>query len=1163
MGALLSAEGRKLPSGAHCDSGRGAGEQHPEGAEVEEGESSAVVEYQEIVKKDKNAPVAHFSTASATKKDLLETLLTRSLDKSVWVRYRVLQTLTSLASNTRVAALPRDQWSRVLEIATRRLQDSASTSRKASMQLVRALIEFHPYGPALQGSGDERVKAQRLLEEVAARFRKLQDEEAEEAEETLAAVGGGEDGHSQKRRRLQKKTVTDMTVEKDIAQALAEDGEACEDPEAERQRQREALIRMRDCYAQRLHFVELLDAAESRLRGLLSSKTNTDVTEAISVVVELRLKGVPAATKAFDQVLGLVWSRHPPIKDAAVDAFNRMHLEGRDTVTAVRSMLEMYEQGCTGGSWTYTHLASVQELIQLSAEKGFIDIKGAIPELVASLSTPTCPMALRALTALAAASGTQLAEQLPRIAELMGPKGSAAGTTPAEVLDRSRLLCHMLYRLYTCSKAPLSDEGWKHLWSLCQHAVCVLVECFARETVPAEWFGAAQAAMDLSFELAFSPQANQGVQQCPDKLWEQILGRMLCSVLDKSGSAPPKADAMPICDASGTEEARESGTEGAAAGAVEASAFEGSAIVEKVSAARIGCVVFIAGHLALKMLIYLETLQSALKKKRLRDEDDRMTAAREEKKKKPKAKGKKGAKEEEEDGGGEAQSMGMAGQEEREAEAFAEIAESGLIFGAKSMLDRIKPLIFACLMDTNLRNDPVIRRLGAISLCKYMTVSKKFCEENLQLLFSILFPKNKDASAPLSFTQKGDEAGDVARANGMGALFEDLTLRQSLLVAVGDLLFRHPNVVEPWTGRLYSTLGSGTSSSDGQGTGLRLTALLVLTHLVLNDMMKPRAQLLSRVLWLTACTHESTARVSRILFQELSKRSSNVIYNLLPQIIASMPNHQASAGDVEGGAEGRVQFVMQFVDKEKHIEGLIEKLAIRLEQAANITDGKAAVTITDTQMAAEDADEGASTPSQAKATVSCLSHALSGMNYTDRCVLRLHDAVVVRKVLHTALAYNEVTRDCVLQIVDKCRKAKAAPKLDGGAPPEAEPDAAAPDNAAPANGKSGVSAAAAAALDAIESTVHGLAKGKEEDPDHPAPVPDDGAAAPVAAPKAAGKGRGKGAKRKAAAEEDENAGFDEEPAGRKKGAGRGRGGGAAKAVAKKHKGKNEDDDYEP
>ena len=31
---------------------------------------------------------------------------------------------------------------------------------------------------------------------------------------------------------------------------------------------------------------------QARLRGLLSSKTATDVTEAISVVVELRLRGV-------------------------------------------------------------------------------------------------------------------------------------------------------------------------------------------------------------------------------------------------------------------------------------------------------------------------------------------------------------------------------------------------------------------------------------------------------------------------------------------------------------------------------------------------------------------------------------------------------------------------------------------------------------------------------------------------------------------------------------------------------------------------------------------------------------------------------------------------------------------------------------------------------
>ena len=106
----------------------------------------------------------------------------------------------------------------------------------------------------------------------------------------------------------------------------------------------EALQRMQQCYASRVHFVELLDAAEARLRGLLASKTATDVTEAIGVVVELRLRGVPAAARAFHQVLGLVWSRHAPIRDAVVEAFHRMHLEGRDAESAAQAILAIYKE---------------------------------------------------------------------------------------------------------------------------------------------------------------------------------------------------------------------------------------------------------------------------------------------------------------------------------------------------------------------------------------------------------------------------------------------------------------------------------------------------------------------------------------------------------------------------------------------------------------------------------------------------------------------------------------------------------------------------------------------------------------------------------------------------------------------------------------------------
>lgn len=80
------------------------------------------------------------------------------------------------------------------------------------------------------------------------------------------------------------------------------------------------------------------------------SRTATDVTEAISVVVELRLRGVPAAVRASDLVLGLVWSRHSSVKDAAVEAFHKMHIERRgrrkNLQILPRTVFSMVEGAC-------------------------------------------------------------------------------------------------------------------------------------------------------------------------------------------------------------------------------------------------------------------------------------------------------------------------------------------------------------------------------------------------------------------------------------------------------------------------------------------------------------------------------------------------------------------------------------------------------------------------------------------------------------------------------------------------------------------------------------------------------------------------------------------------------------------------------------------------
>ena len=86
-----------------------------------------------------------------------------------------------------------------------------------------------------------------------------------------------------------------------------------------------------------------------------------------------------------------------------------------------------------------------------------------------------------------------------------------------------------------------------------------------------------------------------------------------------------------------------------------------------------------------------------------------------------------------------------------------------------------------------------------------MCVSEAYCRQHLSLLFSAL---EWGASSP--------------------------TLRANVAVALGDLALRWPNAVEPWTADVYGAL-------NDESPRVRAHALLVLTHLVLNDMVKVKA----------------------------------------------------------------------------------------------------------------------------------------------------------------------------------------------------------------------------------------------------------------------------------------------------------------------------------
>ena len=67
-----------------------------------------------------------------------------------------------------------------------------------------------------------------------------------------------------------------------------------------------------------------------------------------------------------------------------------------------------------------------------------------------------------------------------------------------------------------------------------------------------------------------------------------------------------------------------------------------------------------------------------------------------------------------------------------------------------------------------------------------------------------------------------------------------LMIRANTIIAAGDLNCRFPNTLEPWTPRMYACLRDDSPQ-------VRSNTLTVLTHLILNDMIK-----VSRPCWFQA-----------------------------------------------------------------------------------------------------------------------------------------------------------------------------------------------------------------------------------------------------------------------------------------------------------------------
>lgn len=136
-----------------------------------------------------------------------------------------------------------------------------------------------------------------------------------------------------------------------------------------------------------------------------------------------------------------------------------------------------------------------------------------------------------------------------------------------------------------------------------------------------------------------------------------------------------------------------------------------------------------------------------------------------------------------------------------------------------------------------------LRTAATLAFSKFLCISSKFCDEHHHLLFKILETS------------------------------KDPNIRSNIVIALGDVAVSFNNIIDENSNELYK----GLSDTD---LVVKKNTLMVLTHLILNGMIKVKGQLGE----MAKCLEDEDERIAdlaKLFFSELSTKD-NAIYNNLP-----------------------------------------------------------------------------------------------------------------------------------------------------------------------------------------------------------------------------------------------------------------------------------------
>ncbi|KAI0298641.1 non-SMC mitotic condensation complex subunit 1-domain-containing protein [Multifurca ochricompacta] len=283
---------------------------------------------------------------------------------------------------------------------------------------------------------------------------------------------------------------------------------------------------------------------------------------------------------------------------------------------------------------------------------------------------------------------------------------------------------------------------------------------------------------------------------------------------------------------------------------------------------------FVVGHVAIKHIVYLELVEREWKRQKQEKELAEKLA--------------RGAGDDAANKDVEELDQVAGNAEDEIGDRIAAVRETELLYGPDSLLALYGPLLVRICGRPDQFKNTTLRSVATLSFSKFLCVSSQFCDSNHHLLFRILETS------------------------------KDPNIRSNIAIALGDIAVSFSTIIDENSDELYK----GLSDSD---LVVKKNTLMVLTHLILNGMIKVKGQLGE----MAKCLEDDESRIAdlaKLFFTDLSTKD-NAIYNNLPDVISHLSVGEHALD--EEGFQRTMRYIFTFIEKERQAESIVEKLCQR------------------------------------------------------------------------------------------------------------------------------------------------------------------------------------------------------------------------------------------